>query len=91
MRLIQGIIPMTTAKITDVEGIQTVTLPPEFSFTVPVVSIRKVGDAVILEPAKGKAWPEGFFDEIQIEDPAFTRPEQGPMPPAITARAVPGG
>ena len=73
---------MTTAKIINVEGMQTVTIPPEFSFTVPFVSIRKVGDAVILEPAKAKTWPEGFFDEIQIEDPEFTRPEQGPMPPA---------
>lgn len=73
---------MTTAKITDVQGLQTVTLPPEFNFAVPFVSIRKVGDAVILEPAKAKTWPEGFFDEIRIEDPAFTRPDQGAMPPA---------
>lgn len=73
---------MTTAKIIDVEGMQTVTLPPEFCFAVPLVSIRKVGDAVILEPVKAKTWPEGFFDEIKIEDPTFARPEQGQMPPA---------
>jgi hypothetical protein len=34
-------------------------------------------------PAKPlDAWPPGFFEAIQIDDPAFTRPEQGQMPPA---------
>jgi hypothetical protein len=28
------------------------------------------------------AWPPGFFDSIRIDDPAFGRPEQGPVPPA---------
>jgi len=26
-------------------------------------------------------WPEGFFDEIRIDDPAFVRPAQGQAPP----------
>lgn len=73
---------MTTAKIDEIAGVQTITLPPEFRFDVPFVSIRKVGDAVVLEPVEAKTWPERFFEEIAIEDPAFTRPEQGQMPPA---------
>jgi predicted DNA-binding antitoxin AbrB/MazE fold protein len=27
-------------------------------------------------------WPAGFFEAIRIEDPAFARPIQGPIPPA---------
>jgi hypothetical protein len=35
------------------------------------------------EPAETlSAWPEGFFENIRIDDPTFKRPDQGPMPPA---------
>src|SRR5437879_9798698 len=46
------------------------------------VFVRQDGDAVVLEPAKPKVWPEGFFDSIHISDPAFERPEQSELPPA---------
>ncbi len=57
-------------------------LPEEFRFEGDEVSIRREGDAVILEPVKGETWPEGFFDAIHIEDPKFARPDQGSLPTA---------
>jgi hypothetical protein len=45
------------------------------------VFVRQDGDAVVLEPAKPRTWPEDFFDSIHVADPAFKRPEQGQLPP----------
>lgn len=73
---------MKTAEIIDLHGAQVVKLPDEFRFDGPSVSIRKAGEAVILEPMKPAAWPPGFFDMIKIDDPAFARPDQGVTPPA---------
>ena len=42
--------------------------------------MRQEGEAVILEPVRAAAWPEGFFEEIHISDPAFERPAQGQLP-----------
>ena len=75
---------MKTAEIMETSQGQAVRLPEEFRFNGPTVSIRRQGDAVILEPLKPAAWPEGFFAKIRIEDPAFIRPSQGAMPPAPT-------
>jgi virulence-associated protein VagC len=75
---------MKTAEVIEVQGEPAIKLPKEFRFSGPSVSIRKEGDAVILEPVKPAAWPPGFFDEIRIDDPAFMRADQGPMPPAPT-------
>lgn len=72
---------MQTAEVFDMHGAQVVKLPDEFRFDGPSVSIRRAGDAVILEPMKPAAWPSGFFDEIRIDDPAFARPDQGETPP----------
>jgi len=63
---------------------QAVRLPKEFRFEGTEVSIRKVGNSVILEPIEKRRWPEGFFDAIRIEDPDFHRPEQ-PETPEITS------
>jgi len=60
---------------------QVVHLPKEFRFHTPTVSVRREGNRLILEPVKPTTWPEGFFDKIRIDDPAFQRPDQGPMPP----------
>jgi virulence-associated protein VagC len=73
---------MKTAELVDIEGVQAVKLPDEFRFAGPAVSIRKSGEAVILEPVRSVSWPDGFFDEIKIDDPAFARPDQGTTPPA---------
>jgi antitoxin VapB len=68
---------MKTAEIIHTDGTQVVKLPDEFHFEGDTVSIRREGEAVILEPLKSAAWPAGFFDRIRIDDPAFAGPEQG--------------
>jgi virulence-associated protein VagC len=58
---------------------QTVRLPKSIHLPAAVF-VRQEGDAVVLEPAKPKVWPEGFFDSIHVTDPAFDRPQQGELP-----------
>jgi virulence-associated protein VagC len=77
---------MNTAEIIDIAGGQAVKLPAEFHFDGDVVSIRREGNAVILEPAElaetvPTAWPDGFFESIHIDDPKSVRPDQGRLPP----------
>jgi virulence-associated protein VagC len=67
-------IAMKTSEVAEMQGVQVVKLPDEFRFEGPSVSIRKAGEAVILEPVKSAAWPPGFFQDIKIDDPAFARP-----------------
>jgi virulence-associated protein VagC len=71
---------MKTVEILQTSNGQAVPLPEEFRFET-IVSIRRQGDAVILEPVKPGHWPEHFFQAIRIDDPAFDRPEQGATPP----------
>ncbi len=73
---------MQTVEIVETDKGQAVPLPAEFQFATHTVSIRRDGEAVILEPIKPRHWPERFFDAIRIDDPAFVRPDQGPTPPA---------
>lgn len=68
---------MTTAEIFHTDGTQAVKLPEGFHFEGDTVSIRREGEAVILEPLKPASWLPGFFASICIEDPAFARPQQG--------------
>jgi virulence-associated protein VagC len=72
---------MKTVEIVETDNGQAVPLPEEFRFSTRTVSIRRDGEAVILEPIKPSHWPECFFDAIRIDDPAFVRPDQGPTPP----------
>ena len=71
---------MSTAEIVDIGDVQTVTLPSEFHIDAEMVSIRREGEAIILEPLKAAAWPEGFFAAIHIDDPMFSRSDQGQAP-----------
>lgn len=73
---------MSTAQIMDIGGAQVVKLPEEFRFDADTLSVRREGEAVILEPVKSSTWPEGFFASIRIDDPKFVRPDQGVTPPA---------
>jgi len=73
---------MKIVELVETRSGQTVPLPEEFRFETPTVSIRRQGDAVILEPLKPHVWPESFFEAIRIDDPAFHRPDQGSTPPA---------
>jgi virulence-associated protein VagC len=73
---------MHTVEIIETSEGQTLRLPDEYRFNAPSVSIRKEGESVILEPIHPSSWPEGFFEAIRIDDPAFARPPQGIAPPA---------
>ena len=61
-------------------GCQTVRLPKSVHLPKNVF-VRQEGESVVLEPAKPKSWPKGFFDSVRITDPAFERQEQGQLPP----------
>lgn len=71
---------MKTVELVETDHGQAVPLPEEFRFSTRAVSIRRDGEAVILEPLKPTQWPEYFFEGIRIDDPAFVRPDQGPIP-----------
>jgi virulence-associated protein VagC len=60
---------------------QTVRLPKGFHISTSTVGVRHEGEAIVLEPLHPKTWPVGFFDSIHITDPAFSRPDQGKLPP----------
>jgi len=76
---------MKTTEVISIDGRQAVALPDEFRFANAIVSIRKHGEGVILEPVKASEWPADFFDAIRIDDPSFVRPPQDDAPhiPAI--------
>lgn len=71
---------MTTAKLFQNGRSQAVRLPKEFRFEGTQVSIRREGDAVVLSPIERRQWPEGFFESIRIDDPAYERPPQPETP-----------
>ena len=52
---------MATAKLFRNGRSQAVRLPKEFRFEGEVLSIRREGDAVILEPLRPQAWPKGYW------------------------------
>ena len=73
---------MQIAEIIRIGGRQLVKLPEGFQLDGDTVSIRRQGKSLVIQPIKPATWPLGFFDRIRIEDPAFTRPTQGRVPPA---------
>ena len=78
-----GYIPdMTTTLFTNGRS-QAVRIPKELRFEGREVSIRRLGDGVLLVPVKASAWPEAFFERIRIDDANFTRPDQGDLPPIV--------
>ncbi len=72
---------MATVKIIESSEGQSVMLPEEFRFTTSTISLRREGEAIVLEPVKPTEWPLGFFEAIRIDDPTFVRPSQGTTPP----------
>ena len=62
---------------------QAVRIPKELRFEGREVTIRRLGDGVLLVPLKASTWPDGFFESIQINDANFTRPDQGSLPPLV--------
>jgi len=71
---------METATVIHEGECQSVRLPKGYHISTPTVGIRHDGEAIVLVPLKPKDWPEGFFDSIHIEDPAFFRAGQGRLP-----------
>jgi len=60
---------------------QAVRIPKEFRLPGAEVSIRKVGDSLLIEPISGaNGWPTDYLDSIHIEDEAFERLPQGDVP-----------
>jgi len=57
---------------------QAVRLPKAFRFTTYEVTIRKVGDALILEPIPRRGWPVGYAASFADLPEDFERPE--PLP-----------
>ncbi len=43
---------------------QAVRLPKQFRFDADEVSIRRDGDAVILEPVRGRRWPAKYWAQV---------------------------
>jgi len=72
---------METATVIHEGECQTVRLPKGFHLSANTVGVRHDGEAIVLEPLKPKAWPADFFDSIHITDPAYSRPDQGQLPP----------
>ncbi len=64
---------------------QAVGIPEKLRFEGKEVTIRRLGDGVLLVPVKAFTWPEGFFNSIRIDEPNFTRPDQGEHPPSWTS------
>ena len=73
---------MTTTLFTNGRS-QAVRIPKELRLEGKEVSIRRMGDGVLLLPLKATTWPEGFFENIRINDANFSRPEQGDLPPIV--------
>lgn len=59
---------------------QAVRLPKALRLPGREVSIRRLGTGILIEPITSPDWPEGYFQSIQISDPAFDRPDQGTLP-----------
>ena len=69
---------MSIAKIFWNGNSQAVRLPKQFRFSEEYreVSIRREGEALILEPKKPRAWPEDFWQAFDGMPEDFERPEQ---------------
>jgi len=61
---------------------QLIRLPAGYGVRADRVSIRRLGEAVLIEPVHPREWPPGFFESIRSDDPTFVRPDQGQLPPA---------
>ncbi|BDU72067.1 antitoxin [Mesoterricola silvestris] len=57
---------------------QAVRLPKAFRFSTDEVTIRKVGDSLILEPVHKREWPVGYAASFADMPEDFERPE--PLP-----------
>jgi antitoxin VapB len=66
-----------TAKLFTHGGSQAVRLPKAFRFKGTEVSVRKEGDAVILEPIRAKESWDDFFARVDAMRQAASLPDAG--------------
>jgi antitoxin VapB len=59
---------------------QAVRLPKEFRFPGEEVTLRREGDAVVMEPVRHKAWPRGYWSRLREMKSDF---EVEPMRPRL--------
>lgn len=52
-------------------------LPHELNPVEGEMHIEPRGERWIVTPAKPREWPENFFIKNRIQDPSFSRPDQG--------------
>ena len=65
---------------------QAVRLPKEYRFAGDEVSIRREGEAVILEPLRRRTWPRGFIERLKTHAHLFEGFEvPAPLPAGGTA------
>jgi len=58
---------------------QAVRLPKDFRFEGDEVSIRREGDAVILEPVRKRTWPPGYWERLWELTRDFDFPDVEPL------------
>lgn len=57
--------PTATAKLFRNGRSQAVRLPKEFRFPGSEVTLRREGEAVIMEPVRAKTWPRGYWSRLR--------------------------
>ena len=57
--------PVARAKLFQNGRSQAVRLPKEFRFPGDEVTLRRHGDAVIMEPVRKRAWPRGYWQRLE--------------------------
>jgi len=69
---------MATARVFKNGNSQAVRLPKEFRFGPETheVSVRREGEAIILEPLEEEGWPESFWKAFGGMPEDFERPKQ---------------
>jgi antitoxin VapB len=60
---------------------QAIRLPKKFRFSGDEVEIRQEGRKVILEPARRRAWPKGYWKSWGKVPDDFEAPKPLPSPP----------
>ena len=58
---------------------QAVRLPKAFRFEGDEVSVRREGDAVILEPVGKRQWPPGYWERLRELTRGFDFPDVEPV------------
>jgi len=62
---------------------QAVRLPKAFRFEGSEVSIRREGDAVVLEPVRKRGWPRGYWERLSALTRGFDYPAVEPLGGAL--------